>query len=200
MLRHFDTISVFGESLLALLLVLGSDLAISGIHTFQEWKGRGAPIWRYLGAIAGTQIPDWLGFLLFTVALTLLLWGLSVIAFAGVPIDNPNASAFALGALIGARISDSLVSHVIPSRSGFRPNPGLSSVPLYLAEAPFIAVAFQKGLWASPYWAASGIAAGALFFVAVLPALKLLHRIVSVWRQMPWAPGQPIPRWALTEP
>jgi hypothetical protein len=195
MLQHFDKVSVFGESVPALLLILGVDLAFSGIHGFQEWKGRGAPIWRYLGAIAGTQIPDWLGFLLFTLTLTILLWGLALVGIAGVLIDDLCVSAFALGALIGARVSDSFVSHVIPTCSGFQPNPGLSSVPLYLAEAPFVTVAFQPGLGACPSGAASGIAVGALFFIAVLPLLRLLRLIMGVWRQKPWSPGQPIPNW-----
>jgi hypothetical protein len=198
MLQHFDEVSVYGDSRLALLVILGVDLVFSGIHAYQEWKGRGAPIWRYLGAIAGTRIPDGWGFLGFTVVLTIVLWGLALVGMAGVLIDNPCWRAFALGTLIGARVSDSFVSHVIPTCSGFQPNPGLSSVSLYLAEAPFIAFAFQKGLGACPSGAASGIAAGALFFIAVIPLLRLLRWIIPSWRQQPWLSGQPIPKWTST--
>ncbi len=199
MLEHFAKVSVFGDSVLALVLILGANVAFSGIHSFQEWKGRGAPIWRYLGAIAGTQIPDWLGFVLFTATLVFLLWALALVGMVGVLIDNSCASAFALGALIGGRVSDSFVSHLIPACSGFQPNPGLPSVALYLAEAPFIAFAFQKGLATCPAAAAGGIAAGALFFIAVLPTLRLLRHLISPWSREIWRPGQPIPGWAAAD-
>ena len=56
MLAHFDKVSVFGDSALALLLIVGADLAFSGLlHGLQEWKGPGARIWRYLGALSGTE-------------------------------------------------------------------------------------------------------------------------------------------------
>jgi len=148
MIQHFEKVSVFGDSVIALFLILGADLTFSGIHAVQEWKGNGAPIWQYLGAIAGVRIPDSIGFIAFTLALTLVLWGLAVVGIAGAFFDDPCVSAFALGALIGARVSDSFVSHVIPACAGFQPNPGLSSVPLYLAEASFLPIGFQKGLTA----------------------------------------------------
>jgi hypothetical protein len=97
MLQHFDEVSVYGDSWWALLVILGVDLVFSGIHGYQEWKGRGAPIWRYLGAIAGTYISDGWGFLLFTVGLTLGLWGLALVGIAGVLTDDACVSAFALG-------------------------------------------------------------------------------------------------------
>ena len=195
MLEHFGSVSIFGESVTALLLILGVDLALSAIHSFQEWKGKGGPIWRYFGAIAGFQISDGWGFFGFTMLLSISLWALAFIGMVGVPVGGPGISATALGILIGARVSDSIVSHLRLARLGFRPNPGLSSVPFYLIEALFLLVAFWNGLGAYPLGAVIGIAAGALFFVAVLPGLKLLRSIFIACRREAWSAGQPIPQW-----
>ena len=197
MLEHFGNFSVFGESLAALLLILGVDLVLSAVHSLQEWKGKGGPLWRYFGAIAGLWIPDWLGFALFTVGLTVGLWGLAFVGMTGARLGCAGVSAAALGALIGARVSDSVVSHVMPAYSGYRPNPGLSSVPFYLVEALLLGVAFRKGLGVWPLWAIIGGVAGVLFFVAVMPLLKWLRNIIIAWRRDPWLSGLPIPQWVV---
>jgi hypothetical protein len=203
-LTHFDQVSSFGRSATLLVLILAANFAITAFHSWQEWKGPGAPLWRNFGAIAGLKIPDALGLLGFTVLLTLTLWILGLMGIAGwLPVLGPvgnGCAAFALGALIGARLSDTLVSHVLLHYRGYRPNPGLSSTPLYVLEALFIIVAFRAGLQADPLWAWIGILLGAGFFVAVLPLLRLLRSLLPGWRREPWQPGLPMPAWAIDEP
>jgi hypothetical protein len=196
-LDHFSQASIFGRSAPLLILILAANFAITALHSWQEWKAPGAPLWRNFGAIVGLKIPDWLGFLGFTVALTLTLWILGLMGIAGwLPIVGPVGSgcaAFALGALIGARLSDTLVSHVLLHHRGYRPNPGLSSTPLYVLEALFIIVAFRAGLQADLLWAGIGFLLGAGFFVAVLPFLRWLRSKIPAAQQPPWQPGQPMP-------
>jgi hypothetical protein len=197
-LDHFNQISGFGRSAPLLVLILAADFAITTLHSWQEWKGAGGPLWRNFGAIVGAKIPDPLGFLVFTAGLTLGLWALALIGIAGWPRWIPPA--FALGTLIGARVSDTLISHVLLNGLGYRPNPGLSSTPLYIIEALFLIAAFRAGLgadWASAHW---GIIAGAGFFVAVLPLLWLLRLAVPGWRRERWQRGQPMPVWVTDEP
>jgi hypothetical protein len=203
-LNHFNQISGFGRSAPLLVLILAANFAITALHSFQEWKGAGAPLWRNFGAIVGVKIPDTAGFLGFTVLLTLTLWALGLIGIAGwFPLlgsVGSGCAAFALGALIGARVSDTLVSHVLLNAVGYRPNPGLSSTPLYILEALFMMVAFRAGLAADPKSAWWGIAVGAGFFVLVLPGLRLLRLLIPAWRRECWRRGQPMPAWATNEP
>jgi hypothetical protein len=203
-LAHFDQISGFGRSAPLLLLILAADFAITALHSRQEWKGEGGPLWRNFGAIAGVKIPDPLGFAAFTAGLTLGLWALALIGIAGwFPLAGSvgiGCAAFALGALIGARVSDTLISHVLLNALGYRPNPGLSSTPLYIIEALFLIVAFRAGLaadWASAF---CGIVAGAGFFVAVLPGLWLLQLLIPGWRRARWQRGRAMPAWVNDEP
>ena len=197
-LDHFDSISGFGRSAPLLILVLAANFAITGLHSFQEWKGAGAPLWRNFGAIVGVKIPDAAGFLVFTAGLTLTLWALALIGIAGLPRWIPPA--FALGALIGARVSDTLVSHVLLNALGYRPNPGLSSTPLYILEALFLSVAFRAGLAADPASAHWGIVVGAGSFVAVLPLLWLVQLLFPGARRERWQRGHAIPAWVTDEP
>jgi hypothetical protein len=190
-LNRFSKISSFGRSAPLLIVILAANFAITGLHSFQEWKGAGGPLWRNFGAIVGLKIPDPMGFLVFTVGLTLALWALALIGIAGWSLWI--APAFALGALIGARLSDTLVSHVLLNALGYRPNPGLSSTPLYVLEALFMLVAFRAGLAADPASAWWGIAAGVAFFVAVLPGLWLLRWVFPACRREPWRRNQPMP-------
>jgi hypothetical protein len=203
-LDHLNRISGFGRSAPLLILIVAANFAITALHSWQEWKGPGAPLWRNFGAIAGLKIPDRLGFLGFTVLLTVTLWGLGLTGIAGwfpfVGAVGPGCAAFALGALIGARLSDTLVSHLLLHHRGYRPNPGLSSTPLYVLEALFMMAAFHAGLQAAPLWAAFGIFAGAGSFVAVLPLLRWLRSKIPGWQREPWQPAQPMPSWAVNEP
>ena len=45
-LDHLDKVSVFGPSAVALFLILGLDWVFTGVHTYQEWRGEAAPLWR----------------------------------------------------------------------------------------------------------------------------------------------------------
>ena len=98
---HFDKVSVFGPSAVALILILGFDWVFTGIHTYQEGRGEAAPLWRVFGAVVGLRLPNWLGFLLFTVTLTLVLWGVGLAGIAGwlpwVGHVSPQKAVGALG-------------------------------------------------------------------------------------------------------
>lgn len=179
-----------------LVLILLADLAFTLLHSYQEWKGAGAPLWRNFGAIVGVELPDSIGFLLFTVALTFILLVAGFVGILG-PF-GPRSTAFALGALIGARLSDTLVSHVLLYSVGYRPNPGLSSTPLYVLEALFIVVAFQTRLEAAVVPAEWGLAIGIVFFLSVLPLLLVGRWLMPSWRRPRWQRWQPIPSWAST--
>jgi hypothetical protein len=196
-LAHFSSISGFGPSAPLLVLILAASFAFTALHAWQEWKGAGGPLWRNFGAIVGVKLPDWLGFLGFTAGLTLALWALALIGIAGWP--RWIAPAAALGAVIGARVSDTLISHVLLNALGYRPNPGLSSTPLYIIEALFLIVAFRAGLAADWASAKCGILVGAGFFVVVLPGLWL-GRVVPGWRRERWQRGHAMPAWVHDEP
>jgi hypothetical protein len=197
-LDHFNQISGFGRSASLLILILAASFAITALHSWQEWKGAGGPLWRNFGAIVGVKIPDPLGFLAFTAGLSLGLWALALIGIAGLPRWILPASA--LGALIGARVSDTLVSHVLLNALGYQPNPGLSSTPLYIIEALFLIVAFRAGLAADPTSACWGIVVGAGFFVVVLPSLWLVRLLIPGWRRERWQRHQAMPAWVTDEP
>jgi hypothetical protein len=179
-----------------LVLILVADFAITLLHSYQEWKGAGAPLWRNFGAIVGLDISDKWGFRIFTVSLTLILFVIGFVGITGPP--GASLTAGALGALIGARLSDTLVSHVLLHSLGYRPNPGLSSTPLYVVETLFIGFVFHTHLAADPSFAKAGFTLGALSFVLVLPGLWLAR---SVWRDRirpRWTRWQPMPSWAST--
>jgi hypothetical protein len=200
-LDHLDQVSVFGHSAVALFLILGLDWVFTGIHTYQEWRGEAAPLWRVFGAVVGLRLPNWLGFLLFTVTLTLALWGVGLAGIAGwLPLAGhlaPYKAVGALGVLIGARIADTLISHWGLYAVGYRPNPGLKSTPLYVLEAVFILLTFWHGLALYPHAALCGFAIGSGFFILVLPALWVVQVIVLPWRRERWIPRQPLPAWAM---
>jgi hypothetical protein len=177
-----------------LILILLADFAITLLHSSQEWKGAGAPLWRNFGAIVGLDISDRWGFWIFTVALTVILFAVGFTGIVGLPI--PQATGVALGGLIGARLSDTLVSHILLHCLGYRPNPGLSSTPLYVFEALFIAWIFRESLAAAPGYAALGFGFGVLAFVAVLPLLRVARMFFPARERPSWQPWQPIPPWA----
>jgi hypothetical protein len=149
-LEHLDQVSVFGRSPVALFFILGLDWAFTAVHDYEEWRGAKAPLWRVFGAVVGVWVPNWIGFLSFTVALTLLLWSVGLAGIVGwLPFIGhltPAITVGALGAVIGARISDTIVSHWGLYSLGYRPNPGLKSTPLYILEAVFVLLTFWKGL------------------------------------------------------
>lgn len=187
--------------LLAVVLILGTDLVLTLIHVSQEFRGH---LWSYFGGIAGIRVPAWLGIALFSIGLTLLLWSIAFAGLAGglspvIEVSRPWSIA-CIGAIIGGRVGDGIFSHIRPHRAGYRPNPGLGTVPYYFAEALVLAVLFVPGLRTHGIWAAGGAAAGALFFWSVLPAFRLIRKItLRPTRQTPaapWIPGEPRPEWA----
>jgi hypothetical protein len=198
-LDHLDKVSVFGPSAVALFLILGLDWVFTGVHTCQEWRGEAVPLWRVFGAVVGLRLPNLLGFLLFTVLLTLALWSVGLAGIAGwlprIGHLSPSASVDALGVLIGARIADTLISHWGLYALGYRPNPGLKSTPLYVLEAVFIVLTFWRGLAHDSRAALCGFAIGSGFFILVLPALRAARVIVPPWRRAPWTRWQPLPAW-----
>jgi hypothetical protein len=200
-LDHLDKVSVFGPSAIALFLILGLDWVFTGLHTYQEWRGEAAPLWRVFGAVVGLRLPNLVGFLLFTVTLTLALWGVGLAGIAGwLPCVGqlaPHKAVGALGVLIGARLADTLISHWGLYALGYRPNPGLKSTPLYVLEAVFILLTFWRGLAHEPRAALCGFAIGAVAFILVLPLLWAGRIIKPSWRREPWTRWQPLPAWAL---
>jgi hypothetical protein len=76
-----------------LVLILAADLAITLLHSYQEWKGPGAPLWRNFGAIAGLDVPDRWGFLGFSVILTLTLFAIGLVGILG--LLGPRTTGFA---------------------------------------------------------------------------------------------------------
>jgi hypothetical protein len=198
-LDHLDQVSIFGRSSVAFFLILALDWAFSAVHAYDEWRGEEAPLWRVFGAIVGLRLPNWLGFLSFTLLLTLALWGAGLAGIGGcLPIAgqlSPAAAVGALGVIIGARVSDTLVSHWGLYALGYRPNPGLKSTPLYVLEALFIALTFWKGLSLAPCAAWTGVALGAGFFILVLPGLRAVRAIRPSWARAPWIRWQPLPAW-----
>jgi len=82
-LDHLGQVSIFGRSLFALVVILGLDWLFSAVHAYEEWRGEEVPLWRVFGAVVGLRLPDWLGFLLFTLGLTLLLWCVGLVAIGG---------------------------------------------------------------------------------------------------------------------
>jgi len=173
-----------------------ADFAITALHSYQEFKGVGAPLWRNFGAIVGLDVPNRVGFLLFTVVLSLTLFVIAFIGIAG--LFGPRLTAAALRALIAARFSDTVISHILPYTVGYRPNPGLRSTPLYVFEASCLGWIFSADLAAQPGFAVFGMIMGVLMFVSVFPVLRLARRIIPTWSRPPWSSWQPIPSWAFS--
>jgi hypothetical protein len=201
-LDYFDSISIFGPSAAMLGLVLAADLVFTAVHVWQEWKGERWPLWRVFGAIVGLRLPNALGFAIFTVALALGQWALGLMAYAGwLPLVGMVATPLAiwsLGAVLGARIADSCVSHWGLWLLRYRPNPGLSSTALYAIEAGVIIVAFRKGFGIDPGAAWCGFAIGAAGFIGVIPVLAVWRKFARSWQREPWRRGEPMPAWADT--
>jgi len=130
-LEYFDRISVFGRSTLFLALILVLNIAFTSIHVWQEWKGKKWPLYRVFGAIVGFWFPRPIGFALFTLGLAVLQWALGIVAYSGyLPLLGMVPTSIAVGALgatLGARVGDSIISHWTLALAGYLPNPGLSS-------------------------------------------------------------------------
>lgn len=121
------------NTLCALFLV---SVGLTLLHTIQQevW-GKGGPFWEYAEPITGVRLSWFVGFALF-VGLAAILIALAVAGYL-------FGSVFFLSVLIGARVGDALVSHGLLAVAFRRPNPGLSSSVLYLAEAVAVACLFK---------------------------------------------------------
>src|SRR5262245_42861821 len=168
--ENLQNIWIFGSSLtlafLALIQVI--NLALTLIHSLQERKGR---LWRYFGAIAGVKIPDGFGQVVFFGSLTLSLWIVGLIGIYGTVMWQTTLAFGCLGAIVGCRLSDSLYSHVRLNYEGYKPNPGLESVPLYLIESVALVIIFFPTIAAHPVPVTIGFVIGALAFYSVIPSL-----------------------------
>ena len=196
-LAHLSEVSIFGHSVQALWVIFVMSAAVTLVHTLQEFIGRGGPLWWNFGAIVGVKVPYSLGLLLFFVILTFTLWLVAFVAITGSLVIFPvktRYAAIALGALIGARFADTLVSHCLLYVLDYRPNPGLCSTALYIFEAGFFIVTFLKGLVAGCGFTCLGLGIGAFAFCIVLPLLTCL-RVVRGWSKDRWRPGDPLPEW-----
>jgi hypothetical protein len=177
------------QSLVILLVLQILDLAFTLLHSLQERKGR---LWRYFGAIAGVKIPDGFGQVVFFGGLTISLWIVGLLAITGTVLWQTPLAFGCLGAIIGCRISDSLFSHILPNNAGYRPNPGLPSVPLYFIEALALVVVFYPTIRIHTFPVLIGFIVGALFFYALLPLLTTIGRVVFEPIE-PWQKGTPQP-------
>src|SRR5947209_15998914 len=83
-----------GMSVGLLVLILAADLAITLLHSYQEWKGPGAPLWCNFGAIAGLDVLDRWGFLGFSLILTLTMFVIGLVGILG--LLWPRITRFAL--------------------------------------------------------------------------------------------------------
>jgi hypothetical protein len=191
--ENLQNIWVFGSShtlvILAILQII--DLAFTLLHSLQERKGR---LWRYFGAIAGVKIPDGFGQVVFFASLTISLWIVGLLGIAGAVLWQTPLAFGCLGAIIGCRISDSWFSHIRLNNAGYRPNPGLPSVPLYFVEALALVVVFYPTLRMHAFPALIGFIIGVLAFYLVIPVLKTIGPLVFDEIE-PWQAGGPQPKW-----
>jgi hypothetical protein len=191
--ENLQNIWILGSSytvvVLAILQII--DLAFTLLHSLQERKGR---LWRYFGAIAGVKIPDSFGQVVFFGGLTFSLWIVGLLGITGTVISQTPLAFGCLGAMIGCRISDGLFSHVLLNNAGYRPNPGLPSVPLYFVEALVLVVVFYPTISVHTSPALIGFIIGALAFYSIIPTLKTIGRLVFEPIE-PWQKGSPQPKW-----
>ncbi|MEW6634755.1 MAG: hypothetical protein AB1440_28095 [Pseudomonadota bacterium] len=188
---NLQNIWVLGSSLVLLAILQVVDLAFTLLHSLQERKGQ---LWRYFGAIAGVRIPDSFGQIVFFGGLTVALWIVGLLGIAGTVLWQTPLAFGCLGAIIGCRLSDGLFSHVLLDNAGYRPNPGLSSVPLYAIEVLALAVVFYPTIATNILPVLVGFVIGALAFYTVIPGLRIFGPLMFQ-RIEPWRKGTPQPQW-----
>ena len=193
MRENLQNIWIFGSGhTLAILAILQSvDLALTLLHSLQERNGQ---LWRYFGAIAGVKIPDSFGQISFFGGLTISLWIVGLLGISGTVLLQTPLAFGCLGAIIGCRLSDGWFSHIALNNAGYRPNPGLSSVPLYFAEAVVFLIVFYPTIRTQMFPVLIGFIIGALAFYAVIPSLRVVGRLVFEPIE-PWRKGTPQPKW-----
>jgi hypothetical protein len=188
---NLQDIWLLGSSMAVLALLQFIDLAFTLVHSLQERKGR---LWRYFGAIAGARIPDGFGQVVFFGGLTIALWIIGLYGITGTVLWQTPLAFGCLGAIIGCRLSDGLFSHVLLNNAGYRPNPGLSSVPLYFVEVLVLIVVFYPTIRLHIFPVLVGFVIGALAFYAVIPGLRIFGRLVFPTIE-PWRKGDQQPEW-----
>ncbi|THD44179.1 MAG: hypothetical protein E7774_11140 [Bradyrhizobium sp.] len=188
-----ESVWIFGgdQTLIALVFLQTADVAFTLLHSLQERHGR---LWRYFGAIAGVKIPDGFGDVVFFGGLTVALWVVGLFGITGAVAWQSPLAFGCLGALVGCRLSDSLFSHVLLNRKGFRPNPGLASVPLYVIESLVLVIVFYPTMLAHSLAVLIGFVIGALAFYLVIPGLRMAGPLLFEPIQ-PWRKGDPQPEW-----
>jgi hypothetical protein len=193
MKNNSQNIWVLGSSytLLIVAILQVIDVAFTLLHSMQERKGK---LWRYFGAIAGVKIPDSVGLVVFFVGLTISLWTVGLLGITGTVLWQRPLAFGCLGAIAGCRLSDSVFSHILLNKKGYRPNPGLPSVPLYFLESLVLVVVFYPTIRAHTLPVGIGFMIGALFFYSVIPTLKTIGRLVFESVE-PWQKGSPQPNW-----
>jgi hypothetical protein len=191
--ENLQNIWILGSSnkLVLLAIVQIVNLALTLIHSLQERKGQ---LWRYFGAIAGVKISDSFGQIVFFGGLTLSLWIVGFIGIYGTVTWQTPLAFGCLGAIVGCRLSDSLFSHVRLNYEGYKPNPGLRSVPLYLIESVVLIVIFWPTVAAHSDRVTIGFAIGAFAFYSVIPTLRILGPLVFE-KMEPWKRETPQPQW-----
>lgn len=188
---NLQNIWVLGSSLTLLAILQIVDLGLTLLHSLQERKGQ---LWRYFGAIAGVRVPDVFGRVVFFGGLTIALWIVGLLGISGTVLWQTPLAFGCLGAIIGCRLSDGLFSHVLLNNAGYRPNPGLSSVPLYFAEVLVLVVVFYPTIAMNIFPVLVGFILGALAFYTVIPGLRMLGPLVFQPVE-PWRKGTPQPQW-----
>jgi hypothetical protein len=191
MSEDFQSVWLLDSSYTPLIIFQIADLALTLYHSDQERRGK---LWRYFGAIAGVRISDGFGRLVFFGGLTISLWIVGLLGISGTVLWQTPLAFGCLGAIIGCRISDSLFSHVFLNKAGYRPNPGLRSVPLYFVEVLFLVVVFYPALLAHPIAALIGFIVGVAAFYSVIPVLKKFGPLLFPTIER-WKPGDPQPKW-----
>jgi hypothetical protein len=193
MSANLQNIWIFGSgytlAILAILQIV--DLALTLLHSLQERNGQ---LWRYFGAIAGVQIPDSFGQIAFFGGLTISLWIVGLLGISGSVLWQTPLAFCCLGAIIGCRISDGWFSHIALNNAGYRPNPGLSSVPHYFAEVVVLLIVFYPTIRTQIFPVLIGFIIGALAFYAVIPSLRVVGPLVFEPIE-PWRKGAPQPKW-----
>jgi hypothetical protein len=181
--------SAYTFGIVAILQII--DLAFTLLHSLQEREGR---LWRYFGAIVGVKIPDTFGQVVFFGGLTISLWVVGLFGIAGTVLWQTPPAFGCLGAIIGCRLSDSLFSHILLNNAGYRPNPGLASVPLYFVEALGLVVVFYPALRSHAVAVLIGFIIGALAFYVIIPVLRIIGPLVFAPIK-PWQRGTAQPKW-----
>lgn len=144
-------------------------VAFTLAHTLEEVLGDGAPFWDYASDLTGIRASWVVGAIGFAVLAAALV---GVAAWGYLYRD-----AAALALLAGLRAGDAVASHLGLWALYKRPNPGLATVPLYLAELLFLAILWGElaGVPLPLAWFAAGFGLFAVPWAALL-VLRFIKR------------------------